>query len=125
MHVSDLNSYKRIGGSRLTRGKVETDYFDIIVVADLGYIFEYALPLFRYDLKVNVVFTVAVRSIPVYVDESLPVLFPEIADVRTVNSVDCYALALGNVSYDRISRYRVAACRSSDEKIVSSLDNDS
>ena len=123
MHVSDLNSDKCIGGSRLSRGKVETDYFDIVVVADLGYIFEYALALFRYDLKIDVVFAVAVRSIPVDIDESLPVLFSEIADVRTVNSVDCYSLALGNVSDDRISRYRIAAGSSSYKKIVRSLDD--
>ena len=125
MHVSDLNSNKCICGSRLSRCKVETDYFDIVVVADLGYIFENALALFRYDLKIDVVFAVAVRSIPVDIDESLPVLFSEIADVRTVYSVYCHALTLGNASYDRIPRYRVAASRSSDEKIVSAFDDDS
>ena len=124
MHVSDLNGKKSIGSSGFSRCKVESYDFKFIVIAYLRYILEKSLAFFRYDLDVRKVLSVFAWAVPEDIDESSAVFLSQVLYVDAVRSVDSDTFALGNISDDRISRYRIAAGRAPDEKIVCSLDDD-
>ena len=124
MHICDLYSDECVGRTRLARSKVESYDLYIVIIAYFGDILEYTLSLFRNHLQINIVFTVAVRSIPVDSDQSCPVFFSEIGYISTVCPVDSDTFSFGYISDDRISRNRVTACSASDKQIVSAIDYD-